>query len=51
MKQQSQVKLEEEYGKGCLLSPLLFNIYAETVMKEALDGLEEGIRVRGELVK
>src|SRR6476469_2965873 len=37
--------------QGCPLSPLLFSIYAEMMMKEALENVEEGIRVDGELVK
>ena len=30
---------------------LLFSIYAEMMMKEALENVEEGIRVGGELIK
>src|SRR6476469_5425016 len=37
--------------QGCPLSPLLFSIYAERMIKEALENVEEGIRVRGELIK
>src|SRR6478609_2089409 len=37
--------------QGCSLSPLLFSIYAEMMMKEALENVEEGIRVGGELIK
>src|SRR6476619_7607413 len=40
-----------EVRQGCLLSPLLFSIYAEMMMKEALENVEEGIRVGGELIK
>src|ERR1051325_1310566 len=36
--------------QGCPLSPLLFLIYAEMMMVEALEGVEEGIRVGGELI-
>src|SRR3990170_4212832 len=36
--------------QGCPLSPLLFLIYAEMMMVEALVGVEEGIRVGGELI-
>ena len=31
--------------QGCLLSPLLFKIYAEAMMKEALDGIKDGVKV------
>src|SRR6476619_6369146 len=37
--------------QGCSLSPLLFSIYAKMMMKEALENVEEGIRVGGELIK
>src|SRR6476469_6237387 len=37
--------------QGYPLSPLLFSIYDEMMMKEALENVEEGIRVGGELIK
>ena len=37
--------------QGCPLYPLLFSIYAEMMMKETLENVEEGIRVGGELIK
>ena len=46
MEQQTVSKLEKEYVKGCILSPYLFNLYAEYVMRNA--GLEEaqaGIKI------
>src|SRR5919106_4121377 len=36
--------------QGCLLSPLLFSIYAESMMKEAMEGSEDGIKVGGQLI-
>jgi hypothetical protein len=36
--------------QGCLLSPLLFSLYAEAMMVEALDGVEEGVCVGGKLL-
>src|SRR6476469_7708921 len=38
-------------SQGCPLSPLLFSIYAEMMIKEALENVEEGKRVGGELIK
>src|SRR6476469_8645315 len=41
-----------EVRQGCPLSSLLFLIYAEMmIMKEALENVEEGIRIGGELIK
>ena len=37
--------------QGCLLSPLLFPLYAEFMMKDAMDAVKEGIKVGGKLVK
>src|SRR2546425_7656561 len=36
--------------QGCPLSPLLFSIYAEVMMIEALQDMEEGVLVGGQLV-
>src|SRR5437870_8226323 len=36
--------------QGCPLSPLLFSIYAEMMMMEVLEGMEEGVRVGGVLI-
>ena len=36
--------------QGCILSPLLFNIFAENIMREALEEWESGISVGGRMV-
>ena len=42
MKQQTSSKS----GKGCILSPCLFNLYAEYIMRNAgLDEAEAGIKI------
>ena len=33
------------------MSPLLFNIYAEAMMMEAMEGIDEGIKIGGNLLK
>ena len=60
MKQVVMVRVNEEcseateVGKratqGCLLSPILFSIYAEAMIKEALEDVDEGMKVGGELL-
>jgi hypothetical protein len=37
--------------QGCPLSPLLFSIYSEMIMIEAMEDVEEGIKVGGKLIK
>ncbi|XP_033625676.1 uncharacterized protein LOC117288912 [Asterias rubens] len=34
-------------GQGCILSPFLFNIYAEYIMRKALDGFAGGVSIGG----
>ena len=36
--------------QGCLLSPLLFSVYVEAMMKEVMDGNENGVKVGGRIV-
>ena len=36
--------------QGCPISPLLFSIYSEVMMIEALENVEEGVPVGGQLV-
>ena len=33
--------------QGCQLSPMLFNLYIELIMRHALEKLEDGIEIRG----
>jgi len=37
-------------GQGCVLSPYLFNILAEMVMRETLDGFQGGLQIGGRMI-
>ena len=48
MEQQTGSKWEKEYVKGCTLSPCLFNLYAEYIMRNPrLDEAQAGIKIAG----
>ena len=45
MKQWTGSKSGKEYSQGCILSPCLFNLYAEYIMRNAgLDEAQAGIK-------
>ena len=43
--------MEADNLVGCPLSPLLFSIYAEMMMIEAMKKVEDGVKVGGEILK
>ena len=48
MEQQTSSKLRKGYYQGCILSPCLFNLYAEYIMRNAgLDEEQAGIKIAG----
>ena len=48
MEQQTSSKSGKEYVKAVLLSPCLFNLYAEYIMRNAgLDEAQAGIKISG----
>ena len=45
---QTVSRLEKEYVQGCTLSPCLFNLHAEYIMRNAgLDEAQAGIKIAG----
>jgi hypothetical protein len=61
LNQKAVVKIQQEFSdeseigrgvrQGCCMSALLFNIYAEAMMMEAMEGTEEGIQIGSNLLK
>ena len=50
MEKQTGSKLGKELRQGCILSPCLFNFYAEYIMRNAgLDEAQAGSRLLGEI--
>ena len=48
MKKQTGSKLEKEYVKAYILSPCLFSLYAEYIMRNAgLDEVQAAIKIAG----
>jgi len=42
--------VKKEVRQGCVLSPYLFNILAEMVMMETLDGFQGGLQIGGQMI-
>ena len=40
-------KIGRDVRQGCLLSPLLFSLYVKIMMEEAMEKIDDGVKVGG----
>ena len=43
-------RVKKGVQQGCVLPPYLFNILAEMVMRETLDGFQGGLQIEGRII-
>ena len=49
-KQSEWFNVDQGVRQGCTLSPWLFNVFLNTIVKEAREGFVEGVRMENEIV-
>lgn len=44
------IEIKRGVRQGCILSPILYNIYSEEIVQEVLDNRKEGIKINGTVI-
>ncbi|XP_077295466.1 uncharacterized protein LOC143917759 [Arctopsyche grandis] len=44
------IRIMKRVRQGCVLSPLLFNLYSENIIAEALEDIDSGITINGTVI-
>ncbi|CAI6343800.1 unnamed protein product [Macrosiphum euphorbiae] len=47
---EQEAKIKKGVRQGCILSPMLFNLYIEEAMKELREEIQKGVRIGGTMV-
>jgi len=47
---EQETKIKKGVRQGCILSPILFNLYIEEAMKELREKIQQGVRIGGIMI-